>query len=451
VLPALDVLRRALAQVLVDKEEQGHDTSGLDEELASLPDSYDALVDFAERLAQLPLRDGWPYVEPDDLETIRQESDPGRATGPMGPLAGDASPRAETAFLSAVCGCILGKPLEFDPTLEELRAVLQPLGAWPLSDYLPEAALDGLRHRHPQWRETVAGRIAWVAPDDDINYKVLGLLLLESRGTAFTREHLRDLWMYNLPVLATFGPERTLLLKAGIDTMAESPRRFDPSWVTSLNPAEEYCGALIRVDTYGYALPGRPELAAELAWRDAGFTHRRTGLYAAMFVAAAIAIAPMVDEPLAIFEAAIGYVPRRSRFAAAVTDSLAEVAAARDWEDGYRRVHRRFPEHTHCRIYQEVGTLINTLRFAEDVGDGIGKQVCQGNDTDSFGATAGSVLGAWFGPDGLERRWLEPFGDRIHLALANVYEPSLSALAERVGRLPGRMLDDRSARLPPGG
>ena len=43
-LPALDVLRRALAQVLVDKEEQGHDTSGLDEELASLPDSYDALV-----------------------------------------------------------------------------------------------------------------------------------------------------------------------------------------------------------------------------------------------------------------------------------------------------------------------------------------------------------------------------------------------------------------------
>ena len=149
----------------------------------------------------------------------------------------------------------------------------------------------------------------------------------------------------------------------------------------------------------------------------------------------------MVDEPLAIFETALGYVPRRSRFAAAVADSLTDVAAARDWEDGYARVHRRFPEHTHCRIYQEVGTLINTLRFAEDVGDGIGKQVCQGNDTDSFGATAGSVLGAWFGADGLERRWLEPFGDRIHLALANVYEPSLSALAERVGRLPGRMDD----------
>ena len=92
---------------------------------------------------------------------------------------------------------------------------------------------------------------------------------------------------------------------------------------------------------------------------------------------------------------------------------------------------------TGCRIYQEIGTVMNTLRFAADVGDGIGKQVSQGNDTDSFGATAGSILGAWFGPDGLDRRWLDPFEDRIHLALANVYETSLSAIAERMGRLPG--------------
>jgi ADP-ribosylglycohydrolase len=158
-----------------------------------------------------------------------------------------------------------------------------------------------------------------------------------------------------------------------------------------------------------------------------------------MFVAAAIALAPVVDEPLAMFEGALAHVPQRSRFAASVANSLTEVAAASDWVDGYERVRRLHPEHTHCRIYQEVGTVINTLRFAGDVGDGIGKQVCQGNDTDSFGATAGSLLGAWFGPDGLEQRWLDPFGDRIHLALANVYEPSLSALAERVGRLPGKL------------
>ena len=317
--------------------------------------------------------------------------------------------------------------------------MLEPLGAWPLRDYVPEAAIQKLRYQQPQWPETVAGRIRWVAPDDDINYKVLGLLAMEAHGTRFTREDLRDLWMYNLPVLATFGPERTVLLKAGLETMAEAPARDDAAWVHVLNPADEYCGALIRVDTYGYALPGRPALAAELAWRDAGFTHRRTGLYAAMFIAAAIALAPVVDEPLAMFEGALAHVPRRSRFAASVTNSLTEVAAAGDWVDGYERVRRLHPEHTHCRIYQEVGTLMNTLRFAADVGDGIGKQVCQGNDTDSFGATAGSILGSHFGPGRLDERWIEPFNDDLHTALASFHERSLRAVADRMAALPTRV------------
>ena len=93
----------------------------------------------------------------------------------------------------------------------------------------------------------------------------------------------------------------------------------------------------------------------------------------------------------------------------------------------------------HCLIYQEVGTLINTLRFAEDIGDGICKQVSQGNDTDSYGATAGSLLGAYFGPGYLEERWLAPFNDDIHTALAWFYERSLSKLAKRMGALPKRV------------
>jgi ADP-ribosylglycohydrolase len=60
----------------------------------------------------------------------------------------------------------------------------------------------------------------------------------------------------------------------------------------------------------------------------------------------------------------------------------------------------------------------------------------QGNDTDSYGATAGSILGAYFGPEGLEDRWLAPFNDDIHTALARFYERSLSKLAKQMGELP---------------
>jgi ADP-ribosylglycohydrolase len=62
--------------------------------------------------------------------------------------------------------------------------------------------------------------------------------------------------------------------------------------------------------------------------------------------------------------------------------------------------------------------------------------VCQGNDTDSFGATAGSYLGALLGPDAFDREhWTGRFGDRIHLALATFHEQSLSALATRMAQL----------------
>jgi ADP-ribosylglycohydrolase len=207
-----------------------------------------------------------------------------------------------------------------------------------------------------------------------------------------------------------------------------------------LNPKDEYCGALIRADAYGYACPGHPALAAELAWRDASYTHRRTGIYGTMFAAAAIATAFVANEPLEIFRVALKYIPRRSRFAEVVRDSIEQVSAAADWIDGYTRVHDKYREYDHCRIYQEIGTVINTLRFAENVGDGICMQVSQGNDTDSFGATAGSILGAYFGPEGFDARWPAPFNDRLLTSVATFHEQRLSAVARRMAALPARVL-----------
>jgi ADP-ribosylglycohydrolase len=434
----LAVLRTRLRAEIADRAAQGRVVDGLERDLTALPDSWDALIAFADRLVDLPVRDDWPYDEPDGLDAIKAACAPGRAVGGLGPVA-DAAARAEAAFVASVCGCILGKPLEFDPTLAEIRGALEPVGEWPLRDYLTEAAVMSLREQQGQWPELARDRITHVAPDDDINYTVLGMLVLEQHGPAFTREDLLRLWLYNLPLLATFGPERTLLANAAVAALEPglpAPWPLD-GWVTRLNPGSELCGALIRADAYGYACLGHPERAAELAWRDAAMTHRGTGLYGAMFVAAAIAAAPVVVDPLAIFTTALQYIPQRSRLAEAVTFSLEQVGAASDWLDGYARIHARFGEFGHCRVLQEVGTLVNTLRFAEDVGDGICKQVMQGNDTDSFGATCGSILGAWFGPGHLEERWTEPFNDTIHLALATCWEQSLSSLAARMGRLPG--------------
>jgi hypothetical protein len=437
-------LRSLLLEEAKTKAEQGHDVEDVVRRLEGQEGGYDRLISLAERLAHAPLRAEWPYVEPDGLEEILAESDPDRPKGPLGSLdPAEASRRVEAAFHGSVCGCMLGKPLETRPSLAEIRTAAEPLGEWPLHDYVPEALLERLGRRHRSWRGTIRENMSCVAPDDDINYSLMGMLVLEGYGLEFTRDDLAGLWLRNLAPGWTFGPERTILLKIATRSLlqmlaggaeGESPPFED--WVSRLNPRDEYCGAQIRADAYGYACAGFPEMAARLAWRDAGMTHRRTGVYATMFTAAAIACAPVVTDPLEIFATALKYVPRRSRFHECVAWCLDAVGRVGDWLEGYEAIHERYGDWGHCRIFQETGTLINTLRFAESIGHGIGLQVSQGNDTDSYGATAGSLLGAWFGPGHLEERWLEPFGDRIHTTLAEFHEQSLSAVVARMAELP---------------
>jgi ADP-ribosylglycohydrolase len=444
-IATLPSMRERMHIIIDNKEQQGHVVHGLHAELDALPHSYDAHLEFAKKLAEVPLRQDWPYVEPNDLEAIWAECDPDRPLGPIAPVdLADSARRVEAAFLGRVAGCILGKPLEMGPSLDDIQAALEGIGDWPLNDYVSERVGPALpRPLNPSWTETVRERIRYVAADDDLNYTVLGMLLLEQHGLDFTRQQIRDLWLHHLPVWMTFGPERTMLLRAGINTQPGGDLDALDEWVTVLNHGDEQCGALIRADAFGYACPGNPALASELAWRDASWTHRRTGIYGEMFVSAAIAAALVMDDRLGIFELALKFVPQRSRFYEVVSDSLAEVGQATDWLDGYRRIHAKYRVYDHCLIYQETGTLINTLRFAKDVGHGICLQVSQGNDTDSFGATAGSLLGALMGAGHLEDRWLEPFKDVIHLGLARFHEQSLSRLAQRMAELPRLVAEGR--------
>ncbi len=448
-LPRIEDLRVVLEQVIADRAERGYEVDGFRERVAAAPDSYDALAAIHRELDGAPRRADWPYVEPEELAEIEAEC-PDLPDDPLGPVdLDDARRRAEAGFLGSVCGCVLGKPVEVRTTMAKLRAAAETTGEWPIRDYLTEAMLDALGDRHRSWPESVRERIRFVARDDDINYTVLGMLILEQHGIHFTRADVMQMWLANLPLAYTFGPERMLLTRTsavgiaarlhrgrGLAGIGDDPEPVLAELVASWNPGDELCGAQIRADAYGYACAGRPRLAATLAWRDAGWTHRATGVYATMFTAAAIAGAFVIDDPLELCRMALRCVPQGSRFRERIGDCLEQVALASDWQDGYRRIHDRYGCYGHCQIYQETGTLINTLRFAPSVEEGICMQVSQGNDTDSYGATAGSLLGVLHGRPP-EQRWLAPFNDEIRTTVAGLYESSLTRVAERMGRLAG--------------
>ena len=455
----LDTLRERLHGVVLNKGEQGYDIEGLQDELDNLPDSYDEFVKFTKNLLNLKIRKDWSYVEPSSIYDILNEMDPSRPKGQITEIDyEDSSKRVEAAFIASLCGCILGKPLEQKFTGHEIRKALEEINEWPMSDYISKDIENVLPKVHTSFPETAREFINYVAPDDDINYTIMGMLILEKFGADFTHENMKELWIKHLPIGTTFGPENTKLLKSGIELkidgrdrsafLAKGPNGSENILPTDkpedlidvfndiLNPGDELCGAAIRADAYGYAYPGNPAMASELACRDASFTHNRTGVYGTMFIAAVISCAQIMEDRDEIIETALKFVPQKSRFYEIVSVCFKDVKDSDSWEEAYDKISDKYGEYGHCRIYQEIGMLINTLKFAKDVGHGICIQVSQGADTDSFGATSGSILGAYFGPGYLDDKWIKPFNDDIHTGLAWFFERSVSKLAKRMSKLP---------------
>lgn len=97
---------------------------------------------------------------------------------------------------------------------DALTAYLQEANALPLRDYVP--LLEGtLVERFG--RDCCRGHLVRAEPDDDINYTVLALLLLEERGVDLEPTDVVRAWLRLLPAGATYTAERaayrTLLVR----------------------------------------------------------------------------------------------------------------------------------------------------------------------------------------------------------------------------------------------
>ncbi|MGW0584066.1 ADP-ribosylglycohydrolase family protein, partial [Streptomyces sp. NPDC002920] len=355
----------------------------------------------------------------------------------------------EAAWLGRAVGCLLGKPVEKLP-LQAIRDLARSTANWPLSTYFTAQGVPPpLLSQHPWNRRSAATSLAeninGMPEDDDLNYPLLNLLLLQRHGRNFTTTDVAKLWLDELPAGRTFTAERIAYrnLLSGIEP---------PHTARHRNPFREWIGALIRADVHGWTNPGDPTAAAAQAHRDATLTHTANGVYAAMFTAAVIATAATGGHDVhTCLRTGLTVVPPRSRLAKAVTHAiqLAEAHAHTDFDTVVDELHTTHKGTHWVHAIPNTALIAAALTHANgDFTGSICRAVSGGWDTDSNGATAGSIAGLLAGdPSALPDRWTAPLRNRLATSVAGFDGTGFDTLAHLTWSLT-RSLTHREASRP---
>ena len=334
--------------------------------------------------------------------------------------------RIKRAWQGRISGCQLGKPVELLSMRkghETLDGYLDAANAKPLRDYI--AYVPDTRLVNKAWCK---GEFVRSEPDDDINYSFLALLMLEQFGANLRTEDVARSWLKLLPVGATFTAERAaykVMLEQGDEWFPEGqPPGFDLA-ACSDNPFNDWIGAQIRADVYGWVCPGDPELATKLVTADAELSHREDGVYGAILVSA-LGAALQTEMPDAALQSALRFIPDNSGAEKAIKLGLEQVGA----ENGFRKIHAAFedmsPVHTLNNLALVVWALFSNL---DDYSAAIGDVVTAGWDTDCNGATVGALWGLQGKP--IPEHWLSPWQGKVGLSLAGYESIELSELVDR--------------------
>lgn len=388
---------------------------------------------FLERISALPasLED----VEPSGLSEIQacsegEESRPQKAD----------FDKIYGAWLGRCAGCLLGQPVE-GWMRARINGLLEATGNLPLKTYISSDIAPEIREKFDvrddrgAYGGTKTGwinNVSYMPEDDDTNYTIIALKLLETYGPNFTPDDVAECWLQNLPLLHVCTAERVAYIN-----LAQSI--YPPESAVYRNPYREWIGAQIRGDLFGYICPGDMKKAAELAWRDASISHVKNGIYGEMWVSAMLAKAAVCTDMQEILRAGVRQIPRESRLAKALSDMLRRYAQGESAQSAAASILARFDEanpHHWCHTISNACIVALGLLWGEsDFTRTMDLCLTMGFDTDCNCATAGSVLGLMLGAKGLPESWTAPLQDTVLSGVDGFGLVKLSDLAARTAAL----------------
>lgn len=446
----IDEIKQIVKDEMIQKKEEGYDVADIEERFLKTEIKTESeLKEFFNSLEKCPPRSDFPYKEPSDLQEIVSERPRKIEKISMTLSDEDLFDRIYGGWLGRCAGCLLGKPVE-GLNREQIEIWLKIANAYPLEDYfppirdLPEEAPKWLRNRlsyiDNMLKKTgvgvLRGQINCMARDDDIDYTIVNLHILENYGPSFTTMNVGEVWLHLLPYMQVYTAERAAYrnLVNGLEP---------PEVATYMNPYREWIGAQIRADTWGYVAPGNPELAAELAYRDASLSHVKNGIYGEMFVSAMISAAFATSNIEEIIEIGLSVIPKKSRLTEAIRDVLKWSKEYDDWRDSWSKISEKYGHYHFVHTINNAAIVAMGLLYGRgDYEKSISISVMGGWDTDCNGATTGSIMGIILGAKSLPDKWIKPLNNNVKSFVIGYNDSKISDLAKRTLRIAKNFLEN---------
>ncbi|MES2202262.1 MAG: ADP-ribosylglycohydrolase family protein [candidate division FCPU426 bacterium] len=425
---------------------------------AKRPWDEDKIWPLYEEVARLPVDLRLLAAEPSELGEIRALRPEGPRRLKMDLSEAELLDRFHGAWTGRSAGCALGKPVEGMGMRSkngamvgraDIKAYLQLRQDWPLKNYFSnrDAGDHELQGDWERCMHSYREIIAYMEPDDDIHYSLVGLGVLEEVGPDFKWSDVANYWSNRLPLTAICTAERQAILNFFDKRSGWHDGVATPAYTrTHHNPYREWIGAQIRSDGWAWCCAGKPELAAEFAFRDACWTHTRNGIYGEMFMAAIQAAAFVIRDPDALVQVGLSEIPVNCRLARVIRKTLELVRSESGWEACVAKVESLCREVTpfHYRNGEKTAGMnpvatINNAAFCVlalfygkmDTLQSTAIAVMCGCDTDCNGATVGSIVGARAGRKGFDPVLADPLHDTIKPSMIGFEVSSMADLAKR--------------------
>jgi len=418
----LDELDDIIRFEIIQREEEGCDVQEALSKWEVVEQEEGGREEFLAYLESLPLKSDWPYEEPSDLEAIMAS----RPTiDHSDGVTGDIEDKVLGAWLGRCGGCQLGKPVE-GWSYEDIEALLQAAGEWPLRQYFPYLDPNPIdRAYHRSAKESTRGNFECMSRDDDIDYMLMAIAVLEGHSLNYQSADVGKEWVERFPYGMVYTAE-----KAAYKNIVNGLQA--PATATYRNPFREWIGAQIRADVFGYVKAGDPEAAARLSYNDAALSHVKNGIYGELFAAAMIAGSFGTDDPVAALRAGMGQIPEKSRLYEALQFTIDLKSQYSDWRDAHAVVMDKYGHYHRVHTINNACFVALGLLYGEnDYGTTICIAVECGMDTDCNGATVGSVIGAIHGARALPDEWIGPLNNKVRSMVAGFDGASISSLADR--------------------